>query len=92
MDTFRALVDTWIAATRAEIERCIGALPDGTYRGASRVQYKPGAWADVAVSVDVSGTSPQTESYVNAPWAVTHMGVHQCMAMLLASVSIRRPG
>ena len=94
LETYRALVDTWLAATRAEIERCIGALPDGTYRGASRVQYKPGAWADVAVSVDISGTSiafdftgtsPQTESYVNAPWAVTHMGVHQCMAMLLAS-------
>lgn len=94
VETFRALVDTWLAATRAEIERCIGALPDGTYRGASRVHYKPQQWADVVVSVtiagtsivfDFTGTSPQTESYVNAPWPVTHMGVQQCLAMLLAS-------
>jgi N-methylhydantoinase B len=94
LDTYRALVETWLAATRADIERCIGALPDGTYRGASRVQYKPQQWADVVVSVSISGsrivfdftgTSPQTQSYVNAPWPVTHMGVHQCMAMLFAS-------
>jgi N-methylhydantoinase B len=94
LETFRALVETWLAATRADMERCIGALPDGTWRGASRVQCKPGQWADVVVSVSISGarivfdftgTSPQTDSYVNAPWPVTHMGVHQCMAMLLAS-------
>jgi N-methylhydantoinase B len=91
---FRGLVDAWLAATRAEVERCVGALPDGVYHGASRVQYKPSQWADVAVSVQISGTnivfdftgtSPQTESYVNAPWPVTHMGVLQCMAMLLAA-------
>jgi N-methylhydantoinase B len=92
--TFIGLVDAWLAATRAEVERCIGALPDGTYRGASRVQYKPRQWADVVVTVqiagtdilfDFAGTSPQTESYVNAPLPVTHMGVLQCMAMLLAA-------
>jgi N-methylhydantoinase B len=90
----RELVDAWLAATRAEVERCIGALPDGTYRGASRVQYKPDQWADVVVSVqiagtnivfDFAGTSAQTQSFVNAPLPVTHMGVLQCMAMLLAS-------
>jgi N-methylhydantoinase B len=91
--TFRALVEAWLSVTRAEVARCIGALPDGTYRGASRVQYKPGQWAEVAVAVqiagtdilfDFDGTSPQTESYVNAPLPVTQMGVRQCMAMLLA--------
>jgi N-methylhydantoinase B len=91
---FGGLVDAWLTATRTEVERCIGALPDGIYRGESRVQYKPGHWADVVVSVqiagtdiifDFTGTSGQTESYVNAPLPVTHMGVLQCMAMLLAS-------
>jgi len=94
LPAFRGLVDAWLAATRAEVEKCIGALPDGTYRGASRVQYKPDKWADVIVSVEIAGTdiifdftgtSRQTESYVNAPVPVTHMGVLQCMAMLLAA-------
>jgi N-methylhydantoinase B len=94
LPAFRGLVDAWLAATRAEVERCIAALPDGVYRGASRVQYKPGRWADVLVSVEIAGTeivfdfagtSEQTESYVNAPLPVTHMGVLQCMAMLLAA-------
>ena len=91
---FRGLVDAWLAATRAEVQRCIHALPDGVYRGASHVQYKPGRWADVEVTVriagtemvfDFNGTSEQTKSYVNAPLPVTHMGVLQCMAMLFAS-------
>jgi N-methylhydantoinase B len=91
---FCGLVDAWLAATRAEVKRCIAALPDGVYRGASRVQYKPGRWAEVMVSVEIAGTeivfdftgtSAQTESYVNAPLPVTHMGVLQCMAMLLAA-------
>jgi N-methylhydantoinase B len=94
LPAFRGLVDAWLAATRTEVERCIAALPDGIYRGASRVQYKPGRWADVMVSVEIAGTeivfdfagtSEQTESYVNAPLPVTHMGVLQCMAMLLAA-------
>jgi N-methylhydantoinase B len=93
LPAFRGLVDAWLAATRVEVERCVGALPDGFYHGTSRVQYKPDQWADVVVSVqisgadivfDLSGTSPQTQSYVNAPLPVTHMGVLQCMAMLLA--------
>jgi len=91
--TFSGLVDAWLSATRAEIERCISALPDGNYRGESRLQFKPGQWAEVLVTVqiagtdilfDFEGTTPQTESYVNAPLPVTHMGVRQCMAMLLA--------
>jgi N-methylhydantoinase B len=90
---FRALIEAWLAATREQVERCIRRLPDGTYRGASRIAYAPEQWADIAVSVEIAGkgilfdftgTSPQTPSYVNAPVAVTHMGVLQCMAMLLA--------
>jgi N-methylhydantoinase B len=94
LPAFRGLVNAWLAATRAEVEECIRKLPDGSYRGASRVQFKPNQWADVIVTIqiagtdvtfDFTGTSPQTESYVNAPVSVTHMGVLQCMAMLLAA-------
>jgi len=69
-------------------------LPDGTYRGESRIQYRANQWADIVVSVEISGTdiafdftgtSPQTDSYVNAPLPVTQMGVLQCIAMMLAS-------
>ena len=94
---FPPSVNWWMSGLRRlalEVQRCIGALPDGLYHGASRVQYKPGRWADVVVSVqiagtgivfDFAGTTGQTESYVNAPLPVTHMGVLQCMAMLLAT-------
>jgi N-methylhydantoinase B len=91
---FQRLVDAWLAATRTEVEKCIGRLPDGVYRGSSRIQYKSDKWADIVVNVriagtdivfDFTGTSPQTDSYVNAPMPVTQMGVQQCMAMLLAS-------
>jgi N-methylhydantoinase B len=94
LDAYRGLVDAWLAATRSEVQRCIAALPDGTYRGESRIQYRANQWADIVVSVEISGTdivfdftgtSPQTDSYVNAPVPVTQMGVLQCIAMMLAS-------
>ena len=93
LPVFRAFVEAWLTGTRQQVEQCIARLPDGTYRGASRIQYAPEQWAHVAVAVEIAGkdivfdftgTSSQTPSYVNAPVAVTHMGVLQCMAMLLA--------
>jgi N-methylhydantoinase B len=93
LPAFRALVEAWLTATREQIEQCIARLPDGTYRGASRIQYAPDQWGDICVSVEIAGkdivfdfagTSPQTPSYVNAPVSVTQMGVLQCMAMMLA--------
>lgn len=93
LSTFQQLVDAWLAATRTEVKQCIGRLPNGVFRGTSRIQYKPDQCADIVVSVkiagtdivfDFTGTSPQTNSYVNAPLPVTQMGVQQCMAMLLA--------
>ncbi len=37
LPAFRALVEAWLTATREQIEQCIARLPDGTYRGASRI-------------------------------------------------------
>lgn len=92
LPTFQALIDRWIATTEAKTRSFIEGIPDGRYAGRSRVQYRHGEWADICLTVtidgttviaDFDGTSPQTDSFVNAPFTVTRGGVLQCLAMML---------
>lgn len=89
---YEMLCERWISATRARMERFIADIPDGRYHGRSRVQYREGQWANVELTItvsgdrltaDLSGSSRQTDSFVNAPIAVTRGGILQCLAMLV---------
>jgi N-methylhydantoinase B len=93
-DEFDALADVWLTSTRNQVRKFVRSLPDGTYRGASEVIDSSGRRSQVNVAIEIAGarmtfdfdgTSPQTETFVNAPKAVTRGGVLQCMAMILGT-------
>lgn len=91
---FDEFADAWIAATRSQVRQFIRGLPDGRYRGTSQVVDSTGHRSRIEVSIEIAGssmtfdfagTSPQTETFVNAPDTVTRGGVLQCMAMILGT-------
>lgn len=94
MTQFSSLADAWIEGTRTKARAYVRDLPDGVYTGESRIQYGGGEWAVIVASVrikgdqltvDFEGTSPQTNTYINAPRAVTKGGVLHCLAIMLGS-------
>jgi N-methylhydantoinase B len=78
LDQFERLTDALLDSTERMVRREIGRIPDGTYRSESRVTMDgqgPGYTIRLAVTVhgdsmtmDYTGTDPQTPTFVNAPY------------------------
>ncbi len=90
---YRRFAQQWIAGTRGRMRTFIASLPSGRYEGRSEVHIDEHRRAEIALAVTISadrmvvdfeGSSAQTESFVNAPMAVTRGGVLQCAAMMLS--------
>ena len=78
LESFTLGVDRLLDSTEQMLRHEIAQIPDGTYRGSSRVTMDddgPGYMIRVAITVtgdeitfDYTGTDPQTPGFVNAPY------------------------
>lgn len=91
-DAVEAVVARWLEASGASTRAALQRLPRGVFTGDSKITLKSGEDARIRLALEVrpdrisanfDGTSPQTESFVNAPYAVTEGAVFHCLAMLL---------
>ena len=94
-ETFRTHVAYLFDTTEKMIRNEIRAIPDGTFHGQSHVFYDgihDGSQMTINLAVtvkgeeitfDFSGSSPQTEGFVNAPYAATASAVLLTFLMLI---------
>ncbi len=95
LETFRDHVEYLFDVTERMVRKEIKEIPDGTYHGDSIVYYdgihegsKMTINLDVVVkgeeiTFDFTGSSPQTEGFVNAPYAATASAVLLTFLMLI---------
>lgn len=95
LETFRDHVEYLFDVTERMVRKEIQEIPDGTYHGDSIVYYdgihegsKMTINLDVVVkgeeiTFDFTGSSPQTEGFVNAPYAATASAVLLTFLMLI---------
>ncbi|MGD8385700.1 MAG: hydantoinase B/oxoprolinase family protein [Desulfobacteraceae bacterium] len=93
--TFKNHVEHLFDVTERMVRKEIREIPDGTYRGDSVVYYDgihEGSEMTIRLSVvvegeeitfDFTGSSPQTEGFVNAPYAATASAVLLTFLMLI---------
>ena len=93
--TFDACIDYLFAASERMVRREISAIPDGVYRGESWAFYdgvtegskmRIALTATVAgdeLTVDFTGSSPQTPGFVNAPYSATASALLLTLLMLI---------
>jgi len=86
-DRFNRHVEYLFETTESMVRKEISAIPDGTYPGKSEVFYDgihDGSRMQIALNVtvtgdeitfDFTGSSPQTEGFVNAPYGATASAV-----------------
>ena len=94
-ETFERHVEHLFDVTERMVRKEIREIPDGTYRGESVVYYDgvhEGSEMTIRLSVvvageeitfDFTGSSPQTEGFVNAPYAATASAVLLTFLMLI---------
>jgi len=94
-ETFNDHVEYLFDVTERMVRKEIAGIPDGTYRGESVVYYDgihEGSEMLIHLSVEVAGeeitfdftgSSPQTEGFVNAPYAATASAVLLTFLMLI---------
>ncbi|MCL4744055.1 MAG: hydantoinase B/oxoprolinase family protein [Burkholderiaceae bacterium] len=92
---FDACIDYLFSASERMVRREIAAIPDGVYRGESWAYYdgvtegskmKIALAATVAgdeLTVDFTGSSPQTPGFVNAPYSATASALLLTLLMLI---------
>jgi len=95
IDTFRNHIQYLFEATEKMVRSEISAIPEGTYHGESTVFYDgihEGSTMKINLNVtvkggeitfDFTGSSPQTEGFVNAPYAATASAVFLTFLMLI---------
>ncbi len=95
LDTFERHMEHLFDATRRMVEKEIAAIPDGTYEGESYAYYDgvhDGSKMRIRLKVvvrgeritfDFTGSAPQTEGFVNAPYAATASAVMLTFLMLI---------
>ncbi|MBN2123041.1 MAG: hydantoinase B/oxoprolinase family protein [Deltaproteobacteria bacterium] len=95
IETFRDHVDYLFDVTEKMVRNEIRDIPDGAYRGESTVFYDgihEGSRMKINLEVtvegeeitfDFTGSSPQTEGFVNAPYAATASAVLLTFLMLI---------
>ena len=93
--TFDACIDYLFDASERMVRREISAIPDGVYRGESWAFYdgvtegsrmRIALTATVAgdeLTVDFTGSSPQTPGFVNAPYSATASALLLTLLMLI---------
>ena len=95
LDTFRDHIQYLFEATEKMVRSEISGIPEGTYHGESIVFYDgihEGSTMKINLDVtvkggeitfDFTGSSPQTEGFVNAPYAATASAVFLTFLMLI---------
>jgi N-methylhydantoinase B len=95
LETFMSHVDYIFETTERMVRKEIAAIPDGVYHGESWVFYDgfhEGSRMKINLDVkvqgdeitfDYSGSSPQTEGFVNAPYAATASALILTFLMLI---------